>query len=29
MAVQFVQRVLAHIGLPQDGAYQWQADYTV
>lgn len=26
MAVQFVQRVLAHIGLPQDGAYQWAAD---
>ncbi len=26
MAVQFVQRVLAHIGLPQAGAYQWQAD---
>ena len=29
MAVQFVQRVLAHIGLPQNGAYQWQADETV
>jgi 4-hydroxy-3-polyprenylbenzoate decarboxylase len=26
MAVQYVQRVLAHIGLPQPGAYQWQAD---
>ena len=26
MAVQFVQRVLAHMGLPQAGAYQWQAD---
>lgn len=26
MAVQFVQRVLAHIGLPQAGAYQWQVD---
>ena len=26
MAVQFVQRVLAHIGLPQPGAYAWQAD---
>ena len=26
MAVQFVQRVLAHIGLPQAGAYQWQMD---
>lgn len=26
MAVQFVQRVLAHIGLPQEGAYQWHAD---
>jgi 4-hydroxy-3-polyprenylbenzoate decarboxylase len=23
MAVQFVQRVLGHIGLPQAGAYQW------
>jgi len=23
MALQFVQRVLAHIGLPQAGAYQW------
>lgn len=28
MAVQFVQRVLAHIGLQQPGAYQWQADDT-
>jgi flavin prenyltransferase len=26
MARQFVYRVLAHIGLPQPGAYQWQAD---
>jgi flavin prenyltransferase len=26
MALQFVQRVLAHIGLPQPGAYQWQAE---
>lgn len=26
MATQFVQRVLAHIGLPQPGAYQWQPD---
>ena len=26
MALQFVQRVLAHIGLPQAGAYQWQSD---
>jgi 4-hydroxy-3-polyprenylbenzoate decarboxylase len=26
MARQFVDRVLAHIGLPQPGAYQWQAD---
>ena len=26
MAVQYVQRVLAHIGLPQPGAYQWQAE---
>jgi 4-hydroxy-3-polyprenylbenzoate decarboxylase len=26
MAIQFVQRVLAHIGLPQPGAYQWQPD---
>jgi len=24
MALQFVHRVLAHIGLPQPGAYQWQ-----
>ncbi len=29
MAVQFVQRVLAHIALPQAGAYQWQADEPV
>ena len=29
MAVQFVQRVLAHIGLPQARAYVWQADETV
>jgi flavin prenyltransferase len=26
MARQFVDRVLAHIGLPQPGAYKWQAD---
>jgi len=26
MARQFAHRVLAHIGLPQPGAYQWQAD---
>ena len=26
MARQFVQRVLAHIGLPQPGAYVWKAD---
>lgn len=26
MAQQFVHRVLAHIGLPQPGAYQWQPD---
>ncbi|RZU43167.1 UbiX family flavin prenyltransferase [Edaphobacter modestus] len=26
MAQQFVHRVLAHIGLPQPGAYQWGAD---
>jgi 4-hydroxy-3-polyprenylbenzoate decarboxylase len=26
MARQFVQRVLAHIGLPQPGAYTWQPD---
>ena len=26
MAVSFVQRVLAHIGLPQENAYQWRAD---
>jgi 4-hydroxy-3-polyprenylbenzoate decarboxylase len=26
MARQFVYRVLAHIGLPQPGAYQWRAD---
>lgn len=25
MARQFVHRVLAHIGLPQPGAYQWRA----
>ena len=29
MAIQFVQRVLAHIGLPQPGAYQWQRDEEV
>ena len=29
MAVQFVQRVLAFVGLPQSGAYVWQADKTV
>ena len=28
MAVQFVQRVLAHVGLPQRGAYEWQNDAT-
>ena len=28
MAVQFVQRVLAYVGLPQAGAYQWQRDET-
>jgi 4-hydroxy-3-polyprenylbenzoate decarboxylase len=28
MARQFVDRVLAHIGLPQAGAYQWQPDAT-
>ncbi len=26
MALNFVHRVLAHIGLPQPGAYQWQPD---
>lgn len=26
MARQFVHRVLAHIGLPQPGAYQWKPD---
>jgi 4-hydroxy-3-polyprenylbenzoate decarboxylase len=26
MARQFVNRVLAHVGLPQPGAYQWQPD---
>lgn len=26
MARHFVHRVLAHIGLPQPGAYQWKAD---
>lgn len=26
MARQFVNRVLAHIGLPQPGAFQWQPD---
>jgi len=26
MARQFVYRVLAHIGLPQSGAYVWKAD---
>ena len=26
MARQFIQRVLAHIGLPQPNAYQWQPD---
>jgi 4-hydroxy-3-polyprenylbenzoate decarboxylase len=26
MARQFVHRVLAHLGLPQPGAYQWQPD---
>ena len=26
MARQFVHRVLAHVGLPQPGAYQWQPD---
>lgn len=26
MAVQFVQRVLSHIGLPQIGAYAWHPD---
>jgi 4-hydroxy-3-polyprenylbenzoate decarboxylase len=26
MARQFVNRVLAHIGLPQPGAYVWKAE---
>jgi 4-hydroxy-3-polyprenylbenzoate decarboxylase len=26
MARQFINRVLAHLGLPQPGAYQWQPD---
>ncbi|WP_263384184.1 UbiX family flavin prenyltransferase [Granulicella arctica] len=26
MAREFVNRVLAHVGLPQAGAYQWRAD---
>jgi 4-hydroxy-3-polyprenylbenzoate decarboxylase len=26
MARNFVHRVLAHIGLPQPGAYQWKPD---
>jgi 4-hydroxy-3-polyprenylbenzoate decarboxylase len=26
MARQFVHRVLAHVGLPQPGAYEWKAD---
>jgi 4-hydroxy-3-polyprenylbenzoate decarboxylase len=26
MARQFVMRVLAHVGLPQPGAYVWKAD---
>jgi 4-hydroxy-3-polyprenylbenzoate decarboxylase len=26
MARQFVYRVLAHIGLPQPGAYVWKPD---
>ena len=26
MARQFIYRVLAHLGLPQPNAYQWQAD---
>ena len=26
MARQFIHRVLAHLGLPQPGAYQWQPD---
>ncbi len=29
MARQFVQRVLAHIGLPQPGAYEWRPDQDV
>jgi 4-hydroxy-3-polyprenylbenzoate decarboxylase len=24
MALQFVQRVLGYVGLPQDGAYVWR-----
>jgi 4-hydroxy-3-polyprenylbenzoate decarboxylase len=28
MAEQFVCRVLAHIGLPQPGAYVWKGDET-
>jgi 4-hydroxy-3-polyprenylbenzoate decarboxylase len=27
MAEQFVCRVLAHIGLPQSGAYVWKGDH--
>jgi 4-hydroxy-3-polyprenylbenzoate decarboxylase len=26
MARQFVNRVLAYLGLPQAGAYEWKAD---
>jgi 4-hydroxy-3-polyprenylbenzoate decarboxylase len=26
MAHEFVNRVLAHIGLPQSGAYRWKPD---
>jgi flavin prenyltransferase len=26
MAHQFVDRVLAHIGLPQPGAFEWKGD---
>jgi 4-hydroxy-3-polyprenylbenzoate decarboxylase len=26
MARQFVHRVLAHIGLPQPGAYEWRGE---
>lgn len=29
MARQFVDRVLAHVGLPQPGAYEWQPDRDV